>query len=222
MLFAFLTDFSKESMVDTLKGGLCIVGGFVVGYVFGMLAAYGFDYFVVKKSSPHGLHKVVRYTCALIVAIIVGLLYFNSGKGPGNGGDGSGDGQKTGDTQATGGTQPTNAIGTPATKPEVPPAKIQIVEAVMVRVFGGDKVEANTEKYFQVDDEPGKTDLAGVKEAVRKKLASAKGRVVAVFDYDPSASKRTSGGIILDEAKESLGAPLLTIAAYKELLDKPQ
>ncbi len=215
-----LENFSEDNIAYLVTGLLAVVGGFLLGMVIGYLAANGFDRFVVRKTSPSGLHKVVRLTCGVIVAVIVALLYFTGGKGPGNGGDGSGDGQKLGDTKATGGTQSTNAVGAPATKPEIPPAKVQIVEAVMVRVFGGAAVEAGTEKYFQVDDDAVKVDLAGVRESVRKKLLATKGRVAVVFEYDASASKRTSGGIILDDAKDTLGAPLLSIAAYRELLAK--
>jgi len=220
MLAVGLANFSEDSIAYLFKGLLAVVGGYAAGFLLGFLAAKGFDRYIVRTASPNSLHTVVKHTSGIIVAIIVALFYFASGKGPGNGGDGSGDGTKQGDTKATGGTQPTNAVGTPATKPEIPPAKVQIVEAVMVRVFGGEAVEAGTENYFRVDDGPGKTDLAGVRESVRKKLLATKGRVAVVFEYDPLASRRTSGGIILDEAKDTLGAPLLSIAAYRELLAK--
>ena len=171
------------------------------------------------------MHKVVRYTCALIVAIIVALLMFRGGSG-GNGGDGTG-GAAQGDRAGGTGSEPTtpNPTGTPATQPELTPTKIQIVDAVIVKIFAGSDVEAGTEKFFQVGDESldGKAvmvDLVGVKERVRDRVKSAKGRIVVVYDFAPSASERTSGFSILNGAREQLGAPLVSPQQYRELLAK--
>ena len=227
MLAVSLTDFSEANATALAKGCLAVVGGFVVGYVFGMLAAYGFDKFIAKRESPHGLHKVVRYTFGLIIAIIVALFMFRSGSGgDGNGGEGTGGGAKPGETTGTG-TEPTsNGTGTPATKPDpTTPPKIQIVDAVIVKIFAGSDVEAGSEKYFQVGDESldGKAimvDLGGAKDRVRERVKSAKGRIVVVYEFAPSASDRTSGFSILHGAREQLGAPLVSPQQYRELLAK--
>lgn len=223
MLAVSLTDFSEANATALAKGCLAVAGGFLAGYVLGALAAYGFDKLIAKRESPHGLHKVVRYTCALIVAIIVALLMFHGGSG-GNGGDGTG-GAAPGDQTGGTGTEPTtaNPTGTPATKPEPTPAKIQIVDAVIVKIFAGSDVEAGTEKFFRVGDESldGQAvmvDLGGVKERVRDRVKSAKGRIVVVYDFAPSASDRTSGFSILNGAREQLGAPLLSPKQYQDLL----
>ncbi len=225
MLAVSLTDFSEANATALAKGCLAVAGGFLAGYVLGALAAYGFDKFIAKRESPHGLHKVVRYTCALIAAIIVALLMFRGGSG-GNGGDGSG-GAAQGDQTGGTGTEPTtaNPIGTLATKPEPPPAKIQIVDAVIVKIFAGSDVEAGTEKFFRVGDESADgravlVDLGGVKERVRERVKSAEGRIVVVYDFAPSASDRTSGFSILNAAREQLGAPLVSPQQYRELLAK--
>ena len=212
--------FSKENITHLLIGGLWIVGGFIAGYILGALAAFGFDRLIVKKQSPPALHKIVRTTCALIVAIAAALFYFHSGKGDGPGGDGPGGGDKSGDTRTTGGTLPTTATATPATKPDPPPVKFQIVEAVKVRIAFGNDVEPSTEKFFQVNDAPDKTDLAGLKAAVKERKLAAKGQVVIVYEFAPSASERTYPWGVLSGAKESLGAPLLTQQQYSELLAK--
>ena len=82
-----LTDFSQGNIAAFATGCLTVVGGFLAGYVVGMLAGKAFDKLVVRRESPHGMHKVIRYTCALIVAIIVALIVFRSGDGGnGNGG----------------------------------------------------------------------------------------------------------------------------------------
>ena len=225
MLAVSLTDFSEANVTALAKGCLAVAGGFLAGYVLGALSAYGFDKFIAKRESPHGLHKVVRFTCALIAAIIVALLMFRGGSG-GNGGDGTG-GAAQGDRTGGTGTEATtaNPTGTLATKPEPTPAKIQIVDVIFLKVFGGDDVEAKTENYFQVGDESVdgravKVDLKGVKDRVEKKPKPAKGNLLIVYDFAPTASKRTAGGITLLDAKDSLGAPLLPTEEYQKLLAK--
>lgn len=222
MLAVSLTDFSTANVTALAIGCLAVVGGFLAGYVLGMLGAMAFDKLVVHRQSPPGLHKIIRYTCALIVAIIVGLLVFRSGGGNGNGGDGTGGGAKPGENSTGTGTEPTtaNTSATPATKPDVNPGKIQIVEAVKVRIYFGNDVEANSEKYFQVNDEAAKTDLAGVKAAVKERKLAAKGQVVIVYEFAPTASERTYAWAVLNGAKDSLDAPLLSPKQYQELLTK--
>lgn len=228
MLAVSLTDFFTEANIAALvKGALAVAGGFLAGYLLGMLLGYGFDKMVAKRDSPHGLHKVMRYTCGLIVAIIVALLMFRGGSGgDGQGGDGTGGGAKPGETTGTG-TEPTsNGTGTPATKPDpATPPKIQIVDAVIVKIFAGLDVESGTEKFFQVADEAldGKAvmvDIGGVKDRVDKRVKAAKGRIVVVYDFAPSASDRTAGFSILTGTRESLGAPLVSPKQYQELLTK--
>ena len=213
-----LTDFSQGNIAAFATGCLAVVGGFLAGYVVGMLAGKAFDKLVVRRESPHGMHKVIRYTCALIVAIIVALIVFRSG----DGGNGNGGGAKPGENASGSGTEPTgvSTVGTPATKPDMAPAKIQIVEAVKVRIYFGNDVEANTEKFFQVNDDPAKTDLAGVKAAVQQRKLAAKGRVVIVYEFAPTASERTYAWAVLNGAKDSLDAPLLSPKQYQELLTK--
>lgn len=213
-----LTDFSQGNIAAFATGCLTVVGGFLTGYVVGMLAGKAFDKLVVRRESPHGMHKVIRYTCALIVAIIVALIVFRGG----DGGNGNGGGSKPGENASGSGTEPTgvSTVGTPATKPDIAPAKIQIVEAVKVRIYFGNDVEANTEKFFQVNDDPAKTDLAGVKATVQQRKLAAKGRVVIVYEFAPTASERTYAWAVLNGAKDSLDAPLLSPKQYQELLTK--
>ena len=220
MLAVSLTDFSEANVTALAKGCLAVAGGFLAGYVLGALSAYGFDKFIAKRESPHGLHKVVRFTCALIAAIIVALLMFRGGSG-GNGGDGTG-GTAPGDQTGGTGTEPTtpNAAGTPATKPEDIPGKVQIAEPVKVRIYFGNDVEANTENYFQVNDSSEKTDLAGIKAAVRARKLAAKGRVVIVYEFAPTASDRLPPWAVLNGAKDTLDAQLLSPKQYQDLLAK--
>jgi hypothetical protein len=214
-----LANFTEDSIAYLFKGVLAVVGGYAVGFVFGFLVAKGFDRYIVRTVSPHSLHTAVKHTCGIIAAIIVALIYFESGKGNG-GGEGPGDGTKPGDTQATGGTLPTTATTSSATKPEPPPVKFQIAEAVKVRIAFGNDVEPGTEKFFQVNDAAEKTDLAGVKAAVKERKLAAKGQVVIVYEFAPTASERTYPWTVLNGAKESLEAPLLTPKQYAELLAK--
>ncbi len=219
MLAVSLTDFSQGNIAAFATGCLTVVGGFLAGYVAGMLAGKAFDKLVVRRESPRGMHKVIRYTCALIVAIIVALIVFRGGGGDGNG---NGGGAKPGENASGSGTEPTgvSTLGTPATKPEIAPAKIQIVEAVKVRIYFGNDVEANTERFFQVNDDPAKTDLAGVKAAVQQRKLAAKGQLAIVYEFAPTASERTYAWAVLNGAKDSLDAPLLSPKQYQELLTK--
>jgi len=228
MLAVSLTDFFTEANIAALvKGALAVAGGFLAGYLLGMLLGYGFDKMVVKRDSPHGLHKVMRYTCGLIVAIIVALLMFRGGSGgDGQGGDGTGGGAKPGETTGTG-TEPTsNGTGTPATKPDpATPPKIQIDEVILLKVFGGADVQADTNNYFQLGDEAMdgravKIDLNGVKDRVSTKAKLTKSNLIIIYDFAPTASTRTSGGILLLEAKNSLGATLLSAEEYQKLRAK--
>lgn len=218
MLAVSPTDFSQGNIAAFAIGCLTVVGGFLVGYVAGMLAGKAFDKLVVRRESPHGMHKVIRYTCALIVAIIVAMIVFRSG----GGGNGNGGGAKPGENASGSGTEPTgvSTVGTPATKPDIAPAKIQIVEAVKVRIYFGNDVEANTEKFFQVNDDPAKTDLAGVKAAVQQRKLAAKGQVVIVYEFAPTASSELPPWHRLNGAKDTLGALLLSPQQYQELLAK--
>ena len=225
MLAVSLTDFSEANVTALAKGCLAVAGGFLAGYVLGALSAYGFDKFIAKRESPHGLHKVVRITCALIAAIIVALLMFRGGSG-GNGGDGTG-GAAQGDRTGGTGTEATtaNPTGTLATKPEPTPAKIQIVDVIFLKVFGGDDVEAKTENYFQVGDESVdgravKVDLKGVKDRVEKKPKPAKGNLLIVYDFAPTASDRLPPWAVLNGAKDTLDAQLLSPKQYQDLLAK--
>ncbi len=222
MFAVSLTDFSSANVSALAIGCLAVVGGFLAGYVIGMFAAKAFDKLVVHRESPPGLHKIIKYTCALIVAIIVGLLVFRSGGGNGTGDNGGGGGTNPGENTNGTGTHPTTAStsGTPATKPEDNSGKIQIADPVKVRIHFGNDVEANTENYFQVDDNPIKTDLAGIKAAVRGRRLTAKGRVVIVYEFAPTASERLPPWAVLNGAKDSLDAPLLSPNQYQELLTK--
>ncbi len=240
MLAVSLTDFSSANLTSLAIGCLAVVGGFLAGYVFGLFAAKAFDKLVVHRESPQGLHKIIRYTCALIVAIIVGLLVFRSGGGDGNGGGGNGGGTKPGENTTGTGSQPTAATpGTPATKPELAPGKIRIVDAVTVKIFGGADVDAGTDRYFQVENEAVdgasvKTDIAGVKERVRERVKSTKGQIVIVYELAASASdgipvevdkdgkpiprQPTTGFNILNSERGNLGATLLSPKQFQTLV----
>ncbi len=221
-----LTDFSKDNLSALVVGCLAVAGGFVGGMVLGMLAAKGFDRFLVRTESPKGLHKVLRYTGGLIVAILVALMVFHGGGG-GDGGPGAGGGPTPGDHPNNGGAQ-TTAPGpdAPIAPTPVPiPPKIQIDDAVIVTVYGGADVEAGTQKYFQVDRETLEgnrvmVELGGVKARVQAKLKTAKKSVVVVYEYAPTASENTAGGLLLRGAKDSLGASLMSQAEYQQLLAK--
>lgn len=229
MLAVSLMDFSSANLSSLLMGALAVLGGFAGGYALGILAGKGFDRLVVHRESPPGLHKVIRYTFGLIVAIIVALLVFRSGNGDGPGGGGTGPGTKPGET-GTGngpGTEPTQSTNSGAvpTKKNDPESKIQIVDAVIVKIFGGADVEASTERFFQVDNEVADgravmTDLAGVKARITSRVAAAKGRLVAVYEFAETANRDTTGFSILSAAKESLGVSLLSPEQYRELLVK--
>ena len=199
-----------------------MAGGFLAGYLFGALLAFAFDKYVIRRASPHGLHKVIRYSVGLIVAIIVALLVFRGGTGGGDGNGGSGTGVTPGEQTSDTGSQPITA-SPQNTKPE--PSKIQIDEVVSVKVFGGADVEAGTERFFQVDNDAsdGKAvmvDLGGVQARVQTRLKSAKGRIVIVYDFATTASKDTTGFNILNGARDTLGASLLSPKQYLELLAK--
>ena len=222
MLAVSLTDFSKNNIAALFTGCLAVAGGFLAGYLFGALLAYAFDKYVVRRESPHGLHKVIRYTVGLIVAIIVALLVFRGGTGGGDGNGGSGTGVMPGERTTDAGSEPINS-STPSTKPES--SKIQIDDVVSVKIFGGADVEAGTERFFQVDNEAsdGKAvmvDLGGVQARVQTRLKTAKGRIVIVYDFAMTASKDTTGFNILNGARDSIGASLLSPKQYQELLAK--
>lgn len=222
MLAVSLTDFSKNNIAALFTGCLAVAGGFLAGYLFGALLAYAFDKYVVRRESPHGLHKVIRYATGLIVAIIVALLVFRGGTGGGDGNGGSGTGVTPGERTSDTGSQPITA-STQNTKPEQ--SKIQIDEVVSVKIFGGADVEAGTERFFQVDNDSsgGKAvmvDLGGVQARVQTRRKSAKGQIVIVYDFAMTASQETTGFNILNGARDLLGASLLSPKQYQELLAK--
>ncbi len=222
MLGVSLTDFSKNSIAALFTGCLAVAGGFLAGYLFGALLAFAFDKYVVRRASPHGLHKVIRYSVGLIVAIIVALLVFRGGTGGGDGNGGSGTGGTPGERTPDTESQPDTA-SPQNTKPEQ--SKIQIDEVVSVKIFGGADVEAGTERFFQVDNDAsdGKAvmvDLGGVQARVQTRRKSAKGQIVIVYDFATTASQETTGFNILNGARDTLGASLLSPKQYQELLAK--
>jgi hypothetical protein len=189
---------------------LIVAGGFVAGYVFGWLAAVGFDKLVIHRKSPDELHKAVRILCGLLAAVLVALLVFGGGLGVGGGGSGPGQTPATGSPATTG----------PTTKPTDPtePAEKVAVEAVRVRVLAGAEVEKGSDKFYRLGEAGEPADRGAVLAAVADRKKSAEGAVVLVYEFGREAGPNTIAFTELDRDAKQAGVQLMSDDEYRKFV----
>lgn len=160
---------------------LTVAGGFVAGWVLGLLIAMGLNRWVFKRKMPEGLKQVLKVVLALVVAILVAAHIF--------GGDGSGTGTgNTGKAADSAADQNTNKTGTPVTdvpKDEKKPTPATISDTrpaevtIRVTVLGGPDVV--DERFYLIDDDRAAKTLADVKAELKARKAKEPRKVVVAI-----------------------------------------
>ena len=209
-------NFGEDEIKRLFMNCLMVVGGYVVGYVLGMLAATGFEKMVTHRKSPDGLHRVVRTLCGLLAAILVALLVFRGG----GGGVGDGTGPGTNENSQTGGphTQSTDP-STRATTPIPAEAKVT-VEAVRVKVLAGDEVEKGTVRFYQVGESTAKVDRSAVSEAIAERKKGTTKTLVVVYEFGREAGPGTIAFAELKTDVQRLGLQLMSDDEYRAFVKK--
>ena len=203
-------DFSGEQISKFATNCLIVAGGFVAGYLFGALAAVGFDKLVIHRKSPHELHRAVRILCGLLAAVLVALLVFGGGLGVGGGG-GSGPGQTP-----SSGSAATTPTGTQPTQAE--PAAQVAVEAVRVRVLAGTEVERGSDKFYRLGEASEAADRGAVLAAVAERKKAAKGAVVLVYEFGREAGPNTIAFTELAADARQAGVQLMSDDEYRKFV----
>jgi hypothetical protein len=204
-------DFSGEQISKFATNCLIVAGGFVAGYLFGALAAVGFDKLVIHRQSPHELHKAVRILCGLLAAVLVALLVFGGGLGVGGGGSGGPDRTPTTGSPATAGP------ATKPTDPNEPVAKVE-VEAVRVRVLAGTEVEKGSDKFYRLGEAGEPADRGAVLAAVGERKKAAKGAVVLVYEFGREAGPNTIAFTELATDAKQAGVQLMSDDEYRKFV----
>jgi hypothetical protein len=212
---AIVFNFGEEEIKRLFMNCLMVAGGYVAGYVLGMLAAIGFDKLVTHRQSPDGLHKVVRTLCGLIAAILVALLVFRGGGG-GNG-TGTGPGNDSGQTAPSG----ANVPDPNKTSTELPRTDSKVtVETVRVKVLAGDEVEKGTSRFYIVADSATRVERAAVLDAVTERKKAAKGTVVVVYEFGREAGPNTIAFAELAADIKRLGVQLMSDDEFRQFVNK--
>ncbi|MBX9623582.1 MAG: hypothetical protein K2X82_07190 [Gemmataceae bacterium] len=167
---------------------LTVLGGFLAGYVGGLLAGWGFDRWVYKGKTPGGLKRTAGTALGLVVALIIALMIFRFGDGGGTGGG-------TGADEGSGKAGPVSPADLPAAKKdERPPPKVEALPtpekgpgdvSVPVTFLGGADVVGD--KFYLLDG--GRLTFDELKAVLAKRKAEAGGRNVFLLVQFPAANR---------------------------------
>lgn len=195
MLAAFGGVFSPENVEAVIRNCLLVLGGFMFGYLLGWLVGIGVHRWVLRGKGPYELQQLIRLIGGIIIAVLVALMVFGGGKGPGAGGPGgAGHGDAT-STPQTSGDAPTDAKVTPKEPP--PEAKKGSAEGhpevpVVVRLLGGNNAGGvKRDLVYQLADDPAATKLnfEDLKRELLKRQTDAGQRKIRVTLESPGADE---------------------------------
>lgn len=195
---------------------LQVLGGFVVGYVGGLLLGVGFDRWVYRGKTPAGLKKTVGLVLGLLVALLVALMVFRFGDG---GGQGGGTGPADGSGTAGAGEARDEKKAPPPKPADKPPPKVEPVKTpevqaddVLIRVtfLGGEDVVGD--KFYQLDGQ--RLTFDELKAAAARRKADAGTRKVFLIVQYPEKNRIADDSVnvtqVTDWAKYTLGVDVLT------------
>jgi hypothetical protein len=154
--------FEFSHFAQLLVNILAVGGGFLVGYFLTLIAANTLDRAVLRKKSPRGLHKVLRFLGGLLGAILVALIVFGHGQGWNLFGGAAGS------TGTGNGRDAPQLITTPAndTPPETPkPTLAPTVTRIRITILGGGDVKSK--HFYKLDDDPNARTFDEVKAVVQ-------------------------------------------------------
>jgi hypothetical protein len=188
-LFAFLSE-AREELIELGKNVLLVAGGYLVGYVVGVIGTWSFNKWAFRKKAPEGLQRFCRHLCGALLALLVALIVF-TGKGKPGGDGGEGKGSSSTDT-SPGKNAPPKLDANPHVEPKisVPRPDTSPPElTIRVTVLAGAAVPAEGKFYVLDDDsrEHAKT-LGEIKRVIKERKANVSGKVslVILFPTDPN------------------------------------
>ncbi len=209
MIVAFLT-IDPEHVTRLLTGVLAVAGGYVVGMVAAWLAIFMVEKRLKRVRSPQGLRRVIMHVAGVCGALLVALIVFGSGGGPGGGGKASGD-PGTGPRLPIPGTgvaperpEPSTPRVTPAPdKPEPPKETL-----VTVLVLSGADVQQ--ERFYVIDGDDRAKNLAELADALKTRRAAAPSLPLGVvLKLGPRADRNNSGVLDLERLAQESGYRLI-------------
>lgn len=211
--FAFL-DLNIERFSQLVVNILAVGGAFLAGYFFSGVVAWVLDRWLLRGSSPQGLHKAIKNISGVALAILAALVLFGHGQGwtilgGGSDGDTNGTGEQSGGGP---GTTPVTAPTTPVTPPttksiELPRDSGTKFDRVVVTVLAGEAVKDL--RFYLIDDSPNPRTLRELEGELRSRRQAAGKPVGVVPIYPANSGRDTPGGLRLYGLAENEGFPII-------------
>jgi hypothetical protein len=207
-------NFGEAEIKRLLVNILMVAGGYVVGYLLGMLVAIGFDKLVFRRKSPEGLHKVVRAIFGALLAVLVALVVFRGG----GGGVGDGTGPGTNPESTTGGqNSSTTTDPGPATSEPVHTSANVAVEVIRVKVLAGDEVEKGTSRFYLLGESSTRVERSTVLDAISERKKKSTKTLVVVYKFGQEAGTGTIAYAELATELKNAGIQMLSEAEYQNI-----
>ncbi|MGL6075890.1 MAG: hypothetical protein ACRC8S_17170 [Fimbriiglobus sp.] len=207
MILAIL-GIDPDAIAQLFLNCLATAGGFLAGYVIGMVSTILFDRFATGGKSPQGLHRVIRMIFGVVFALLVAFIVFGRGMGNGNG---TGDGNGTTPSTGTGSSASTST--TPSTNP-LPPIQEPPTneETIKVSVLSG--ADVKEEKFYLIEKDRTPRSLDEVKNAVQQMKAKTTKKLAIEILLAPRTDRQNSG--VLDLQNYALHNGMNVILPQKE------
>lgn len=165
---------------------LAVGGGFLFGYVIGLIVARALNRWVFASKAPEALKKLCGLISGVVFAILVAIVVFGEG-----GGGLFGSGQGTGDgtnppvekDKAKEKTDPPEQKEPPKKPPEKlkPPDPKPTAGDMRVAILSGSDVRDS--KFYLIETDPEPRTFEQFKEAVRRRREERKDALVLVFRF---------------------------------------